>query len=284
MPIKIVYLRNSGLGRSIQESARHIRGLNAVAVRAEFTAAVEQVTDAAVLTMAPMIGTVAACTAAGRPRATHYRRHRLSSEPERPVPVAQVDRAQPSALTTRERADILALLHSDRFCDAAPAQVWATLLDEGTYLGSQSTFYRLLHTVHGDVRERRSQATHPAKVKPELVAHGPNQVWSWDITKLHGPTKWSYFYLYVILDVFSRKTAGWMVATRESATLAEQLIAATITAEKVPAKQLTLHADRGSRWPPSPSRCCSPTSGSPRPTAAPGSATATPTAKRNSRP
>jgi putative transposase len=217
-----------------------------VAVRAEFTTAVEQVTDAAVLAMAPMIGTVAACTAAGRPRATHYRRHRLSPELERPAPVAHLDRPQPSALSTLERADILAVLHSERFCDAAPAQVWATLLDEGTYLGSQSTFYRLLHTVHGDVRERRSQASHPAKVKPELVAHGPNQVWSWDITKLHGPAKWSYFYLYAILDVFSRKTVGWMVATRESAALAEQLLAATIKAEKVPAKQLTIHADRGS--------------------------------------
>jgi len=199
------------------------------------------VTDAAVLTMAPMIATVAACTAAGRPRATHYRRHRLSPAPERPVPVPHLDRAQPSALTTRERAGILAVLHSERFCDAAPAQVWATLLDEGTYLGSQSTFYRLLHTVHGDVKERRSQATHPAKVKPELVAHGPNQVWSWDITKLHGPAKWSYFYLYVILDVFSRKTVGWMIAARESATLAEQLIAATITAEKMELTRLRGH-------------------------------------------
>ena len=203
-------------------------------------------TDAAVLAMAPLLGTVAACTAAGRPRATHYRRHRLSPEPTRSAPVAHVDRPQPSALSTVERADILAVLHSERFCDAAPAQVWATLLDEGSYLGSQSTFYRLLRSVHGDVRERRSQATHPARVKPELVAHGPNQVWSWDITKLHDPAKWSYFYLYAVLDVFSRKTVGWMVATRESATLAEQLIAATIKAENVPANQLTLHADRGS--------------------------------------
>ena len=123
---------------------------------------VEQVTDAAVLAMVPLIGTVAACTAAGRPRATHYRRHRLSPAPQRPAPAAQVDRLQPSALSLLERADILAVLHSERFCDAAPAQVWATLLDEGIYLGSQSTVYRLLHTVHGDVRERRSQATHPA--------------------------------------------------------------------------------------------------------------------------
>lgn len=134
-----------------------------------------------------MIGTVAACTAAGRARATHYRRHRQSPEPERPVVVAQVDRAQPSALSTGERTNVLTVLHSERFCDAAPAQVWATLLDEDVYLASQSTFYRLLRTLHGDVRERRSQATHPAHVKPELVAHAPNQVWSWDITKLHGP-------------------------------------------------------------------------------------------------
>ena len=203
-------------------------------------------TDAAVMAMAPLIGTVAACTAAGRPRATHYRRHRLSPGPQRAAPIAHIDRRQPSALSLPERADILAVLHSERFCDAAPAQVWATLLDEGIYLGSQSTYYRLLRTVHGDVRERRSQATHPAKVKPELVAHGPNQVWSWDITKLHGPAKWSYFYLYAILDVFSRKTVGWMVATRESAALAEQLLAVTIKAENVPAKQLTIHADRGS--------------------------------------
>ena len=193
-----------------------------------------------------MIGTVAACAAVGRPRATHYRRHRLSPVPERPAPLGHAHRPQPSALSSVERAEILAVLHSERFCDAAPAQVWATLLDEGRYLGSESTFYRLLRTVHGDVRERRSQATHPAKVKPELVAHGPNQVWSWDITKLHGPAKWSYFYLYAVLDVFSRKSVGWMIATRESASLAEQLLATTIKAEKVPAGQLTIHADRGS--------------------------------------
>lgn len=141
---------------------------------------------------------------------------------------------------------MLSVLHSERFCDAAPAQVWATLLDENVYLASESTFYRLLRTVHGDVRERRAQATHPAHVKPELVAHGPNQVWSWDITKLHGPAKWTYFYLYAVIDVYSRKTVGWMVASRESATLAEQLLTATILTERVPAGQLTIHADRGS--------------------------------------
>ncbi len=203
-------------------------------------------TDDAVLELVPLVGAVAACTATGRSRATHYRRHRQSPAPERPAPVAHVDRHQPAALTAEECAEALAVLHSERFADAAPAQVWATLLDENVYLASESTFYRLLRGVHGDVRERRSQATHPAKVKPELIATKPNEVWSWDITKLHGPAKWTYFYLYVIIDIYSRKTVGWMLATRESAALAEELLAATIAAEKVPAGQLTIHADRGS--------------------------------------
>ena len=218
-------------------------------------------TDTAVLELAPLIGTVAACTAAGRPRATHYRRHRLSPGPTRSAPVAHVDRPQPSALSTRERAEILAVLHSERFCDAAPAQVWATLLDEGTYLGSQSTFYRLLRTAHGDVRERRAQATHPAKVKPELVAHAPNQVWSWDITKLHGPAKWSYFYLYAVLDVFSRKTVGWMVATRESAVLAEQLLGQDGRPRTSQPSSSRSTLTEAAAWPPSRWRCYSPTSG-----------------------
>ena len=203
-------------------------------------------TDAAVGELAGLLGTAGACVAAGRSRATHYRRHRTTPAPPRPAPIRQADRHQPAALTAAEREAILVVLHSDRFADAAPAQVWATLLDEGVYLGSQSTFYRLLRQVHGDVRERRAQASHPAKVKPELVAHAPNQVWSWDITKLHGPAKWTYFYLYAVIDVYSRKTVGWMVASGESASLAEQLLAATIRAEKVPAGQLTIHADRGS--------------------------------------
>lgn len=203
-------------------------------------------TDDAVLELVPLVGTIAACAAAGRARATHYRRHRQFPAPPQPARVAHVDRVQPAALSAQERAEVLAVLHSERFCDAAPAQVWATLLDENTYLASESTFYRLLRGVHGDVRERRSQATHPAKVKPELIATKPNEVWSWDITKLHGPAKWTYFYLYVIIDIYSRKTVGWMVATRESAALAEQLLGATIAAENVPTGQLTIHADRGS--------------------------------------
>ena len=123
--------------------------------------------------------------------------------------------------------------------------MWATLLDEGIYLGSQSTFYRLLRQA-GEVRERRAQATHPAKVKPELVANGPNEVWSWDITKLRGPAKWTYYYLYVILDIFSRYVVGWMVASRESAALAEVLIRQTCAKQAIGRDQLTIHADRGS--------------------------------------
>ena len=195
--------------------------------------------------LAPLIGTAAACTAAGRSRATHYRRHRISARPPRRAPISHVDRVQPAALSAAEREQVLAILHSDRFADAAPAQVWATLLDEGVYLASESTFYRLLRSVHGDVRERRAQATHPARVKPELVATKPNQVWSWDITKLHGPAKWTYFYLYVVMDVYSRKTVGWMIATRETADLAESLLAESIATEKVPAGQLTIHSDNG---------------------------------------
>jgi putative transposase len=152
---------------------------------------------------------------------------------------------QPRALSQAERQEILGTLHCERFADLAPAEVWATLLDEGIYLGSVSTFYRVLREA-GESKERRRQATHPAAVKPELMAAAPNQVWSWDITKLHGPAKWTYYYLYVILDIFSRYATGWMVATRESAVLAEKLIAATCASQHIPHGQLAIHADRGS--------------------------------------
>ena len=142
------------------------------------------------------------------------------------------DRSQPRALAPAERTAILDALHSGRFADLAPDEVWAVLLDEGTYLGSVSTYYRVLREA-GENRERRRQATHPAAVKPELVATGPNQVWSWDITKLHGPAKWTYYHLYVILDIYSRYAVGWMVATRESAALAEKLIAATCAKQDI---------------------------------------------------
>jgi putative transposase len=203
------------------------------------------VTDEAITTLAPKIGTRAACRAAGVAQASWYRRHRTAPAAPRPASVPHRDRPQPRALSAAERAAILDILHSSRFADLAPAEVWAILLDEGTYLGSQSTFYRLLRAA-GETRERRRQATHPAAVKPELTAAGPNQVWSWDITKLHGPAKQTYYYLYVIPGIYSRYAVGWMVATRESAALAEKLIAATCAKQGVSRGQLTLHAGRGS--------------------------------------
>src|SRR5664280_1369282 len=166
-------------------------------------AEVDTVTDDAITTLAPQVGVRAACVAVGAAQAGYYRRHRITPAPVRPAPTPHRDRHQPRALTESEREVILDVLHSNRFADLAPAEVWAILLDEGTYLGSESTFYRLLRAA-GESRERRRQATHPAAVKPELVATAPNQVWSWDITKLHGPAKWTYYYLYVILDIYSR--------------------------------------------------------------------------------
>ena len=202
-------------------------------------------TDEAIAMLAPRTGIRAACAAVGAPQASYYRRHRASPPPPRPVPVSHAGRVQPRALSQAERQEILTALHGERFADLAPAEVWATLLDEGIYLGSVSTFYRVLREA-GESKERRRQATHPAAVKPELTATAPNQVWSWDITKLHGPAKWTYYYLYVILDIFSRYAVGWMVATRESAALAEKLIAATCAKQGIACGQLTIHADRGS--------------------------------------
>jgi putative transposase len=206
---------------------------------------VNAVTDAAIAELAPRIGTRAACTAAGVAQASWYRRHRVCPAPPRPAPVRHRDRPQPRALAPAERQAILKVLHNDRFADLAPAEAHAILLDEGTYLGSVSTFYRVLREA-GEVRERRRQAVRPATVKPELVATGPNQVWSWDITKLAGPAKWTSYHLYVILDIYSRYVTGWMAATRESAALAERLIADTCARQAITAGQLSIHADRGS--------------------------------------
>jgi putative transposase len=139
---------------------------------------------------------------------------------------------------------VIETLHSERFVDKAPAQVWATLLDEKTYLCSPRTMYRIL-AEHGEVRERRNQLRHPNYTKPELLAEAPNQVWSWDITKLLGPVKWTYFYLYVILDIFSRYVVGWMLAHRESAALARRLIETACRNQSIEPGQLTIHADRG---------------------------------------
>ena len=202
-------------------------------------------TDEAITTLAPRVGVRAACVAVGAAQAGYYRRHRQSPPPQRPATMPHRERHQPRALTDTERQAILDVLHSNRFVDLAPAEVWAILLDEGVYLGSQSTFYRLLRAA-GETGERRRQATHPAAVKPELVATAPIEVWSWDITKLHGPAKWTYYYLYVILDIYSRYVVGWMLATRESAALAEVLIKQTCAKQGIGRGQLTIHADRGS--------------------------------------
>jgi len=188
----------------------------------------------------PMLGTRAACVAVGRPRATHYRRQappKPRSTTPRPAP--------PNKLSDEEMGQILDVLRSERFVDRSPAQVFHILLDEGTYLASVSTYYRLLRAA-GEVRERRRQATHPPRVRPELVARRPLVVWSWDITKLKGPKKGEYFDLYVVLDIFSRYVVAWCVAPSESGELAKALIADAVARHQVPPGQLTVHADRGS--------------------------------------
>lgn len=195
--------------------------------------------DAAVDELAPIVGRKQACEALGRSRASHYRqRQGPRYGPAKP-------RRSHRALTPVEADTVVATLNEERFCDKAPAQIWATLLDEGTYLASVSTMYRLLRERH-QVRERRAQARRPALIKPELVAVAPNEVWSWDITKLAGPYKWTWYQLYTILDIYSRYVVGWLIAPRESAKLAEQLIADAIYTHHVDDGQLTLHADRGS--------------------------------------
>ena len=184
------------------------------------------------------MGTAPACDALGVSRASVYRQR----EPAGPVAARP---ASPRALAPTERQGVLDTLHAERFLDQAPAQVHAALLDEGVYLCSPRTMYRILDSEH-ELKERRNQVCRPHFVKPELLATQPNELWSWDITKLLGPAKWTYFYLYVILDVFSRYVVGWMVAPRESAVLAERLIAATYAKQGMACGQLTLHADRGS--------------------------------------
>ncbi len=182
------------------------------------------------------LGTAPACRASGVPRASLYRRRR-------PAVVLRPRPTPPRALKAGERQGVLDLLHT-RFIDQAPAQVHATLLDEGTYLCSPRTMYRILEAAH-EVKERRDQVRRPHYAAPELLATRPNEVWSWDITKLLGPAKWTYFYLYVILDIFSRYVVGWMIAPHESAALAERLIALTCAKQGIVPGQLTLHADRG---------------------------------------
>ena len=191
-------------------------------------------------TLAPDVGTAAAYRAMGVARATLYRRRK----PSPPKTGNRPKRRQPRSLDEAERRGVLDLLHAPRFVDKSPAAIYAKLLDEGTYHCSLRTMYRILHAAH-EVRERRNQLRHPHYKKPELLATGPNQVWSWDITKLLGPAKWTYYHLYVILDIYSRYTVGWMLASRENADLAKRFIRETIEKEHVDADQLTIHSDRG---------------------------------------
>jgi len=186
-----------------------------------------------------VVSTKKACRLVGRSTATFYRCRQAPAERPRvarPVPA--------NALREAERQEVLTLLRSEEFCDLAPAQVWARLLDDGRYLCSISTMYRLL-AIAGENRERRRQRTHPAKKKPELIARRPNAVWSWDITKLRGPTRGEYYELFVIIDIFSRYVVAWTVANAETGELAAEFIAAALTAQGVQPDQLALHADRG---------------------------------------
>lgn len=192
------------------------------------------------------LGVRETCVALGLPRATWYRSQRpVSLETPGSGDETGPCVTSPRALRREERSLVLDVLNSERFADMAVPQVHATLLDEGRYLCSPRTMYRILDGVD-QVRERRAQLQHPIYTKPELLARAPNQVWSWDITKLKGPAKWNHFQLYVILDVYSRYVVGWMVASRESAKLATNLIAQTIAKQRVDRGQLTIHADRGS--------------------------------------
>jgi transposase InsO family protein len=189
------------------------------------------------------VGKKPACEDLGVPRATFYRHMgKEFTSPKvngcRPVP--------PLALSSTERQVVIDILHSDRFQDKAPYEVYATLLDEGQYHCSIRTMYRILTAEHGCVKERRKHVQRSHYNKPELLATGPNQVWSWDITKLKGPVKWTYFYLYVILDIFSRYVVGWMVAHREQDALAKRLIEQSSIKQNIEPGQLTVHADRGS--------------------------------------
>ena len=192
--------------------------------------------------IAPDVGVKPACEAFGISRAGLYRRRAISN---RDASVPQRRPAPPRTLSTEEREEVLDILHSERFQDKAPHEVYATLLDEGAYHCSIRTMYRILGE-NAEVKERRNQLRHPEYKKPELLATAPNEVWSWDITKLLGPAKWTYFYLYVILDIFSRYVVGWMVASRESADLAKRLIAESCAKQGIQKGQLTIHADRGS--------------------------------------
>ena len=199
----------------------------------------------AVAALAIHIGATHACEAFALKRGVLYRdRDRHRRDDSRCVSPVRPRSRPPLSFSIAEQSQLLGLLDSERFADMAPASVYATLLDEGSYYGSIRTMYRLLAACR-EVGERRRQRQHPVYVKPELLATAPNAVWSWDITKLKGPAKWTCFHLYVILDIFSRYVVGWTIAARESAELAEQLIADTVAKHDIAPNTLTLHADRG---------------------------------------
>jgi putative transposase len=196
----------------------------------------------AFVALAPTPGlTASACVALNVSRASVYRQR---AHLARPPVVRQPRPKPPRALTAVERQTVLDLLRAPRFADQAPAEIYACLLDQGVYHCSIRTMYRIL-VQSQEVRERRNQLRHPIYKKPELLAQAPNEVWSWDITKLMGPAKWSYFYLYVIIDIFSRRVVGWCIADRESATVFAALFEDATSKNPAPKGQLTLHADRG---------------------------------------
>jgi len=196
----------------------------------------------AVSELTSQVSVAAACQALAVPRSSFYRSHQVSSpKVDHPSPPAR----SPRALSEEEQSVVRETLNNPRFRDQAPREVYATLLDEERYLCSWRTMYRILEQ-NQEVRERRDQLRHPKCAKPELVATAPNQLWSWDITKLLGPTKGSYYQLYVIIDVFSRYVPGWLLADCESAALAEKLVRETCLKQGILPDQLTLHADRGS--------------------------------------
>ena len=188
--------------------------------------------------LAHEVGIRPACNALDVSRAGFYRwRHPKEKEPS--------CRLSPLSLSFEERSEVLDILHAERFIDKAPREIYAALLDEKSYLCSVRTMYRILER-EGELKERRKQVSRPQYTKPEILANAPNEAWSWDITKLKGPVKWTYYYLYVILDIYSRYVVGWMVAHRELSALARKLIAETCAKQMIQPDQLLIHADRGS--------------------------------------
>jgi putative transposase len=194
--------------------------------------------------LAAHVGAAPACAALRVSRATFYRQREADAQPVKPTESLADARRSPRALSRDEQQAVLDMLHEPRFADRAPAAVYAQVLDEGRYFCSIRTMYRLLSRTQ-EARERRNQLRHPQYSKPELLATAPNQVWSWDITKLLGPAKWTYYYLYVIMDIHSRYVVGWMLASCENADLAQRLIREACDKHDIAVDQLTLHSDRG---------------------------------------